>query len=217
MRPIRRGGPSPAPPKREVPFDEKSNVGLLVEAMAGSWGSRPPPQTAMAEKAIDILGLLSLRRQSSMLYRSLLGRRLTDLGAGDPVMMLHFALEYGASEYVAVEAYRDYSGNGLVGVREARLINADMLEYLAFQKDASTNIVMNAINEEVLRGPSRLITDAYLEYLARNIARVVPPGGAAFGVMSPVLGELERFGFERIRRTDASHLGEFEFLLVRPE
>lgn len=147
---------------------------------------------------------------------SLSNNRLTDIGAGDAVDMAHFAMEYGVSEYVAVDGYRDYSECGLSAIRGIRLVNADMLGYLFEQPDESTNIVMNAVDWAVLRGPGRLIEQAYAEYLLRNIARVIPRGGIAFGTMSPVLDGLSGFGLERIRQTDVSHVSEVEALYRKP-
>jgi hypothetical protein len=203
-------------PRREAPFDEKANVRLLVEEMSRYWSTGSPPQAEMAKHTVHETGFYCLKNRSLMMAGALTMNRLTDLGAGDPVDMAHFAMEYGVSEYVAVDGYRDYSASGLHAISGIRLVNMDMLEYLSGQPDGSTNIVMNAIDWAVLRGPSRLIEGAYAEYLLRNIARVLPRGGIAFGSNSPVLDGLSGMGLERLKRTDISRVSEFEALFIKP-
>jgi len=215
MKRLIQGDVRSHPPRREVPFDKKANVELLVDIMNRTWDDGIPPQTEMARHTVSEVGFYCLKERSLFLENALSGRRLTDLGAGDPVSMAHFSLTYGASEYVAVDGYRDYTGNGLTGIKGIRLVNADMLSYIFGQPDESTNVVMNAIDACILRCPNAVITAGYYAYLAENIARVVPPGGIAFGMMSPVLEELAGFGMVRLHRTDAAHVSEVEALFVK--
>lgn len=201
---------------REIPMDEKANVSLLVEEYSKMWGSHKPPQAHMAEHAVRDSSFFAMNRESETLRMLLGGKRLTDLGAGYPVPAAVFAMHYGASEYVGVDRYQDYSGSGLWALKDVRLVECDMLEHLSGEPDMSTNIMMNAIDRAVLVGPSRTIEAAYATLLLRNIARVVPPGGIAFGIMSPILEGLSDYGLIRMERTDVAHVTSVEALFRKP-
>lgn len=201
---------------REVPMDEKANVSLLVEEYSKMWGSGKPPQTRIAHDAIRDSSFFSMNRDSETLRMLLAGKRLTDLGAGDPIPAAVFAMHYGVSEYVGVDGYQDYKNSGLWCLKDVRLVTRDMLEHLSNEPDASSNIMMNAIDGAVLRGPSRTLELAYSALLLRNIARVVPPGGIAFGIMSPILEGLSECGFVRMERTDVARVSSVEALFRKP-
>ena len=194
------------PPKRlrEVPFDEK----VLVDSLSKEMATRQiAPSTAeLANYAIEGATFLSVEERLPFLDRVLRKRRLLDLGAGFTSGMERFSDLYQVSEYVAVDLYLAYPKSRVPG-RE--YVNEDMLRYLSVQPDCSANICMNAIDQEMLLHPNRLIQDGYGEMLLRAISRVVYPRGIAFGMQSPLLHLLEDFGFERIGRVDGRSVTSF--------
>ncbi|HSB47124.1 MAG TPA: hypothetical protein VLD37_03855 [Candidatus Bilamarchaeum sp.] len=199
---------------KPVSREDRNNLDMLARRMRETWDSCGHPDGPVAGNAVRGRGFLSLGRKSVMISRALEGRRLTDLGAAEPSGMLEFARAYGASEYVGVDSFFDYSGRSLPG--RAKLVNDDLLRYLFSQDDGSSNIVMNAIDGVVLMNPDRVIEETYSQLLLMQIARVIPPGGIAFGLLSPVLRGLGAYGFVKVGRTDAGPLEDMEELHRKP-
>jgi hypothetical protein len=190
-------------PKRELPFDEKGLVDFLVKEMEAYWGDIRPSAAQLATFAVESGTFLSLHARAPVLDAALNGSRLTDLGAGDSRGMEAFSAVYDVREYVAVDRYCQYPWSS----ERIRYVNADMLQYLAEQLDGSTNVCMNAMDN--LRHYNLTILESYKEMLLRQIARVVPSGGIAFGIQTPLLHDLADFNFTKIEDLGDRHVGSF--------
>ncbi|MEW6721845.1 MAG: hypothetical protein AB1324_01130 [Candidatus Micrarchaeota archaeon] len=206
----------PRQAKRSVPEEDRLLIENIVKHMERYWENGRVPTAELACHAVYDYSFFMIQRRSRFMREALEGRMLTDLGAGNPESMAYLASEYDASEYVGVDRYHDYSKNGLCDIAGVTLVNRDMLLHLADRPDDSTNVSMLAIDDAVLRGPLACIEDAYVDLLVMQIARVVPPGGVAFGVMSPLLHQLSGWGFERVKETDCAHITVMEQLYRKP-
>jgi hypothetical protein len=135
-------------------------------------------------------------------------------GRMEKACMMRYAGFYGVGEYVAVD--RAFSYRGMEAGPRARFINDDMLRHLYLSPDMSTNVCFNAIDELVLLSSDRATETIYTELLLIQIARVLPPGGVAFGARSPFLAGLSELGLRRFETTDIGKIGSDIFLFQRP-
>jgi hypothetical protein len=181
---------------REVDALARAELDILVEGMAHAWKIRPPPSATIAAFASRAFSDPRSPFARAFMSKHLCGIPLIDLGAADPLAMAEFAHAHGARGYIAVDRFYDYSG--MQAPPGAELINEDMLRFVSYRPDSSANVCMNAIDEIVLMSPDGAVEAAYVLRLMGEIARVVPPGGLAFGLSSPHLHLLENAGFERI-------------------
>jgi hypothetical protein len=195
LRPL----PQQKRPKREITDTEREIIEPLVEEMGKVWGKTGPPLSGLARAVLRSHTFMDIRRLSPFFPEVLGGKRLIDLGAGDPTHMATFALRCKVSEYVAVDRYVDYS-HMPSSFSNITYVNDDMLKFLANQPDGSGNIAMLAIDDIVLAGTSTITEMLYRGMLLAQISRVVPEGGIAFGFNSDLLFELEKFGFRRLGR-----------------
>ena len=199
--------PKPGLPLRKSPNPSALMHEDLAKGMKEFWSEADPSDCPLAPGLVYESGFMRLDNPSQLLREKLKGRRLVDLGAGNTgsiTAMAHLAAALGASEYIAVDAYVNYErAEGLLDnfVGQSypqmvlRALNDDMLLFLAKLEDGCANVVMNSIDRCMLVAPSHLIAEMYGLELASEIARVVPDGGIAFGVNSPNLERLLRFGF----------------------
>ena len=182
--------------------------------MERSWRGRRPLTAELANKALNCT-FLSINKESSLFRSALQGRRLSDLGAGNPHAMMLFADYYGAREYVGVDASRDYSM--LEGILvNTRFERVDMLRFLGDQEDCSSNIVMNNIDRAVLSMDDRELERAYSILMLHQIARVVPPGGIAFGIGTDLLHGLAHYRFLRMEHTGAYSVSDAGAVYLKP-
>lgn len=126
---------------------------------------------------------------------------LIDLGAGQPsknihLPMLAFARRFGIQTYVGVDRfidsrqgsdpfhrieenlYPDWDGHGT----EPVYVQADMLEFMSYVPDESVNIVINNIDDIIIKDRQ----GNYNKALAHEIQRAARTGGAIFGMDSSV-------------------------------
>lgn len=188
------------------------NMGMLREVakrMAETWQKRWPPDTEVSQSLVYDIGFMRLDKLALVLKEELPGKRLIDLGAGNPssyIAMAHFAASLGVSEYVAVDLYQDYSRAASAmehfihpDYPDVRLSaeREDMLLYLARQPDCSSNICINGIDDAILRHRDVSLKRMYVHSLVAEMARVVPENGLVFGINSPCIGKLAEFGFKQ--------------------
>ena len=199
--------PKPGLPLRKSPNPSAPLHENLAKAMKKFWSEADPSDCPLAPGLVYETGFMKLDKPSPLLREKLRGRLLLDLGAGNTesiTAMAHLAAVLGASGYIAVDAYVDYNraeglldnfvGQSYPGM-VLRAFNDDMLLFLAKLEDGCANVVMNSIDRCMLVAPSHFVGEMYGLELASEIARVVPAGGIAFGVNSPNLERLLRFGF----------------------
>ncbi len=179
----------------------------LAQKMKAFWGRDTPSDSPLAPSLVYETGFMRVKEPSETLKKKLAGGRLIDLGAGNVeslTAMAHLAAVLGVSEYIAVDGYVDYRGaEGLLDafVGESypeitiRAFNEDILLFLSKMRAGSAHIVMNSIDRCMLIAPDAFVGEMYGLELASEMARVVPPNGIAFGVNSPNLERLLRFGF----------------------
>ena len=226
---------------RQPPRKEK----LLVEGLARQLEreTKYVPTTPFAADAVHGFGILGVfsrgkkkeeRELALEFFRTALrGGTLLDLGAGagpSVYAMAGFAATCGVSGYVAVDKYAGYSPaleralkkhirsehpESSMGIE---LVPDDMLRHLAYRADGSANVLLNGVDGCVI---PREGNRRYLSTLIRQIARVVPHFGIAFGTNSPFLGALSKFGFLKITNLpghgEISEIPGFkESLLVKP-
>lgn len=199
--------PKPELKLRDKPHPNMPMLEHLAEQMGAFWGSGRPSDSSLVPGLVYETGFMRLESPSKTLVEKLRGSRLVDLGAGNRdslTAMAHLAAVLGVKEYIAVDKYVDYSAaEGLLDhfVGESypemilRAVNDEILLFLAKLEDGSANIAMNSIDRCMLATTNHLIAEMYGLELAGEIARVVPPGGIAFGVNSPNLERLARYGF----------------------
>jgi len=201
-------GPKPAMQRRDVPEDKIRAIASTARHLSDYWGSFKPSSRQLAPEVVyDTSMFFSLKNPSPALREALKGKRLVDIGAGKStsfLSMAHLAAILGASEYVAVDKYVDYTNaeeimekviNSKFPDIVLRAINEDMLEFLLFQPDQSANICMNSVDESILASNIRFATEIYMSDIAQELMRVVPKDGVAFGLNSPALDMLPDFGF----------------------
>lgn len=140
-------------------------------------------------------------------------KRIIDLGCGKhPDMALLIALRYGASEFVGVDKFTEFSFRNdsldflVCGHRESILqdykrrklryasVKSDMLLFLSSQPSNSANIILNGIDQCIISDRE------YLIELVKEIDRVVGRDHLAFGVDSPYLDGLKdnQYGYTNI-------------------
>jgi hypothetical protein len=185
-------------------------IDALAEGMAAFWGKHKPSSLSITEYYDFGSGMLDIGNPPPALLKPLRGSRLIDLGAGGPgsyMPMSHFAAVARVSEFLIVDRYQDYSGaikamgefvrSGYPDIAFGAFED-DMLRHLARQPDSSANICMNAIDTNMLGCRDKNVQDEYIRELLAQISRVVPDGGVAFGLSSPLLHNLVRLGFKAI-------------------
>ncbi len=192
--------------RRNLSRMERMEIDILAEGMARAWKTQPPPSAQIAQFASHAFSGKLVPEARGLMSERLRGRPLLDLGAADPAAMMEFASMNGASRYTAVDRYYDYSGMARPGFAE--LVNDDMLRFVSYQPDGSANVCMNAIDDIVLMSPIEVVELSYIHRLFQEIARVVPPGGMAFGLGSPHLHLLENAGFTRARDVNGESVNE---------
>ena len=195
------------PAKRKVPETELKIIKPLAETMSRAWRDIPPPNSSLAGYAVYGKSFMGIRKLSPFFKQVLGNGRLLDLGAGEPDAMMHFALRSGVGEYVAVDRYLNYSGK-TPPFANVLFVNQDMLMFLAEQPDESASVVMLAIDNIVLSGPSTISETLYRGMLLAEIARVVPPGGIAFGMNCDLLIDLTDMGFRRLDQIPGHQIPE---------
>ncbi len=199
-------------PKPELKMRGKPHPNMpMLEHLAGEmkkfWGGFSPSDCPLVPGLVYQTGFMKLKSPSKTLAEKLNGKRLVDLGAGNSesfTAMAHLAAKLGVSEYIAVDGYVDYSraeelldtfvGESYPGM-VLRAVNDDILLFLAKMEDNSANIAMISIDRCMLATRDHFLEEMYGLELAGEIARVVPPGGIAFGVNSPNLERLAQYGF----------------------
>ncbi len=201
-------GPKPVMQRRKVPDDKVRAVAETAKQLSDYWGSFKPSSCELAPEVVyETSMFFSLKNPHPALREALRGKRLVDLGAGSInsiLSMAHLAASLGASEYVAVDLYVDYTT--AEGVMKSmiqakfpnislRAIDEDMLMFLLFQQDQSANVCINSIDHSILASNVRLATEIYMSDIAQELMRVVPKDGVAFGLNSPALDMLPDFGF----------------------
>ncbi len=195
MRQLKKPGES----KRAIPTEKLKVIEPLIEGMGNPCGAAAPPVSPLAKTVVYGNTFMSLRKFSPFFPKVLGGKKLVDLGAGEPDVMANFALKCGVSKYVAVDRYWDYS-RAVPPFPNVSYVNSDMLRFLAEQRDESTNIVMLAIDNVVLANEHTMTGKLYAEKLLEEISRVVPQGGIAFGMNCAILCELTGMGFANIKK-----------------
>lgn len=203
MKQLKKPGES----KRAVPTAERKIIEPLVDRVERIWGSGAPPVSSLADIVVHMNNFMSLKRLSPFFPKVLGNKKLVDLGAGEPGTMIHFALRCGVSEYVAVDRYWDYSRR-TPPFTNVSYVNQDMLEFLSEQPDSSANVVMLGIDNIVLGNEHTMAGMRYAEMLLKQIQRVVPQGGIAFGMNCAILCELTDMGFENIKKIPGRKLPE---------
>ena len=188
--------------RRSPGVNERGEIEGLIGGVKSDW-KHGPPSARMASLAADAMRYFE--STGVRITESLAGRPLIDLGAGNPWVMMIFAARCGASTYIAVDRYHDYSGLMMPG---ASLVNEDMLRFLTHQPDGFANISMNAIDEVVLMDDRGSVHSAYASRLMAEAARVVPSGGIAFGIGTPFLRILGSAEFEQLELSPNSMVTE---------
>src|SRR5512143_1519492 len=182
--------------RRELSSAAREEIDLLAEGMTRSWKTQPPPSARIAGFVGRAFSSSFAPRSGRFMAAHLSGLPLLDLGAAEPADMIAFSSAHGVAAYIAVDRYFDYSG--IQAKPGVHLVNEDMLRFLAHQPDNYANVCMNAIDDIVLMSPDMALEASYTARLMGEIARVVPPGGLAFGLSSPILHILGSLGFERV-------------------
>jgi hypothetical protein len=172
-------------------------VAPLVESMNMVWKDTRPPVSQIAHCMVYGYTFMSLRRLDPIFPQNLSGKKLVDLGAGDPCAMIDFARRCGVSEYVAVDRYAHYPAR-LGRGRGIELVNDDMLMHLLTMDDESANIAMLAIDSIVLGNPDMRTELRYIDLLLREVARVVPISGVVLGANSEIMERLVKYGFVKV-------------------
>lgn len=128
----------------------------------------------------------------SVLQRSLQGATLIDVGVSERWESMHkLAKLMGASQYIGIDKFWPTMSNGkakkgtfsiVKSIEDeqcpALLLKGDALEFLSRLGDSSCCIAINAIDGCIISSP------VYHRELARQIERIVPKGGVAFGIIS---------------------------------
>ncbi len=226
---------------RQPPQQEKIRIEALARRLEHE--TKYIPNTSFVADAVHGFGILGVfsrckSRESremalSFFKTALEGETLIDLGAGTHSSiypMAEFAAICGVSEYVAVDKYAQYSEALRLALRDfirkeypqsgmgISLVEDDMLRHLAYRADGSANVIMNGIDGCVI---PREGNGEYIAELIRQIGRVVPHFGIAFGTNSPFLGVLGTLGFLKITEVpghgEVRELPNFhESVLVKP-
>jgi hypothetical protein len=189
----------------------------LAEGLAGEWKHCPPPYRGLSELVLKGRAFFSIRDgyRSDFLKSVLDGANLCDLGAADYGAMLEFSRAYNVASYTAVDRHYPYPsaspGPGINTVRD------DMLNFLARQAPGSASIVMNAIDQLILTCSDVHVEMEYRNRLVKEIARVVPYNGVAFGINCPVLEGLPAYGFESINLVERRGVSEGSFLMQKTQ
>lgn len=131
----------------------------------------------------------------NILSQSLNGQTLVDLGASEHWEELYkFSKTLGVKQFIAVDKFwptldagsRDKSRLKVIKKIEDQdcsilLVKGDALEFVSRLKDSSCCIALNGFDGSVVPSAS------YHKELAKQIERVVPKGGVAFGIVSLAL------------------------------
>jgi hypothetical protein len=199
--------PKPALEMRKDLHPSRPLLEDLARKMGKFWDDSDPSDCPLVPGLVYQSGFMHIESPSRTLAEKLKGERLIDLGAGNSesfTAMAHLAATLGVKEYIAVDKYVDYSraealldayvGEGYPEMI-LRAVNDEILLFLSKMRDESAHIVMNSIDRCMLVCMEHFLDEMYGLELASEIARVVPRGGIAFGVNSPNLERLLRFGF----------------------
>lgn len=207
--------PSHAQDSCPVPRERNGfrDIPELIDKMGSYWKTHSIPWRGLSHFAIRGRTFMGIRDgyRSEFLGEVLPERHLIDLGAGICTDMIEFASAYAVAKYTAVDRYCPYPCSGKGADVEFR--NMDMLQYLMSRPDDSANIVMNAIDQLMLSCGDNIVENAYAALLVAEIARVVIPGGIAFGMNSPFLPELADYGFVPVVLNERYGVGEIGALM----
>lgn len=189
----------------------------LIEDMRRQWDGANMPTHGLARFAVMGTTFMRIKGgyRSDYLSRILPKFQLIDLGAGYCIDMIRFARAYGIPRYTAVDRhypYPDFCANPKLA-----FANTDMLEFLMGQKPGTSNIVMNAIDEIMLYCENEAVAEEYKAWLLAYMSRTVPIGGIAFGLNSPILGDLKELGFREVALNEKFGVPERSFILERCE
>jgi hypothetical protein len=187
----------------------------LIEAMGSGWRLMAPPPTGLSSLVSGSRLFISIKDgyRSAFLQGILPGDGLTDLGAGFCGEMIRFAQAYDVGAYTAVDRYWEYPAKS--SIPKVRFVKDDMLSHLLGQPDGSSHIVMNAIDQLMLRCHDPAIEREYAERLVAEMARVVPDGGIAFGLNSPCLRMLGAHGFRSVPLNERFPVPDFGCLMQK--
>ena len=180
-------------------------------------GSLPPKLTHADQWAQVFDDHLSRRVRSAGVQEIVdrtSGQLMLDLGGGEPPaervsLLQDLAVLLGVSSFISVERYALANDQGIFPAEisqdlgaalqipqppqtQAMLVQGDMLEFLAALPDNCCNVTMNGIDGFVVHYPQ------YHDFVADELARVLLPGGVAFGSNAVPLQRLEARGLENL-------------------